>query len=457
MLIRFTVENFLSFKERVEFSMIPGKGRKLSHHLIKREKNKDISVLKTGVLYGANAAGKSNVIKAMDFAKQLITKGTPPDKFIPLKPFKLDEAYRDKPSRFEFEFKQEGKIYAYGFSLNTQWILEEWLYEINSVDEKPIFERQTISDEQVIVTPGSSLQLDNEEQAGVFKYTGNMGTRPNQLFLNEISKINTKKLTIAALINSYHWFDKVLTLIFPDTKTVGLAFEAKNKDFIQDSFFNVLNAFDTGITGIKAIEVDFEDQLKALPESVKNNLALELERDEYLLISASNNTPYVIFRKDSQIKAIKLMTKHSSRGESEVLFEISEESEGTQRMIDLIPALITLFKNEKVFVIDELERSLHPTLTKRLLALFLSYSQNVKSQLIVTTHEAELLDFDLLRKDEIWFVEKNKAGESSLYSLEEFKTHYGKDWRQGYLLGRFGAVPMIRSRLIQLPNIEKIK
>jgi len=139
MLIRFTVENFLSFKERVEFSMIAGKGRKLSHHLIKRQKPKDISVLKTGVLYGANAAGKSNVIKAMDFAKQLITKGTSPDKVIPIKPFKLDEAYLKKPSRFEFEFKQNGKTYAYGFSLNTQWILEEWLYEINSIDEKPIF------------------------------------------------------------------------------------------------------------------------------------------------------------------------------------------------------------------------------------------------------------------------------------------------------------------------------
>ncbi len=112
MLIRFTVENFLSFKERVEFSMIPGKGRKLSHHLIKREKPKDISVLKTGVLYGANAAGKSNVIKAIDFAKQLITKGTSPDKTIPIKPFKLEEAYLKKPSRFEFEFKQNGQTYA---------------------------------------------------------------------------------------------------------------------------------------------------------------------------------------------------------------------------------------------------------------------------------------------------------------------------------------------------------
>jgi len=111
MLIRFTVENFLSFKERVEFSMIPAKKAKLNEHIIK---GNEINVLKTGVVYGANAAGKSNLIMAMDFAKKLITKGTPPNKFIPLTPFKLDETCLEKPSRFEFEFKQGDKNYAYG-------------------------------------------------------------------------------------------------------------------------------------------------------------------------------------------------------------------------------------------------------------------------------------------------------------------------------------------------------
>jgi len=140
------------------------------------------------------------------------------------------------------------------------------------------------------------------------------------------------------------------------------------------------------------------------------------------------------------------MTQHHSKRGNETLFEISEESEGTQRLIDLIPGLITLLHSDKVFVIDELERSLHPSLTKTLLALFLNHSKGIKSQLIVTTHESELLDLELLRKDEIWFIEKNQAGESSVYSLEEFKLNYGKDWRRGYLLGRFGAIPMIKTR-----------
>jgi AAA15 family ATPase/GTPase len=438
MLIRFTVENFLSFKERVEFSMIPAKEAKLNDHIIK---GNDLNVLKTGVVYGANAAGKSNLIMAMDFAKKLITKGTPPNKFIPLTPFKLDETCLEKPSRFEFEFKQGDKNYAYGFSVNHQWILEEWLYEINQIDEKPLFERKTQTDEEVIVTPGGSLQL-SDNALDIFRYTGNMGTRPNQLFLTEIAQLNKKKLNILALIDAYQWFDKVLTII--STKSTSL----KTDSLINNNFLDLINIFDTGITGIKPIEMDFDNQLKDLPQAVKENIAINLESGESVLIRANNKTQYVIFREGAQIKAVKLMAQHPTQSGFPALFEMGEESEGTQRMIDLIAALISLLNSKKVLLIDELERSLHPRLTKNLLELFLTHSK--ESQLIVTTHESGLLDSELLRTDEIWFVEKNQAGESSVYSLEEFKPNYdNKDIQNGYLLGRFGAVPLIRSRLFK--------
>jgi len=443
MLIRFTVENFLSFKKRVEFSMIPAKkSAKLNEHIIK---GNDISVLKTGILYGANAAGKSNLIMAMDFAKKLITKGTPPNKFIPLTPFKLDETYLEKPSRFEFEFKQGDKNYAYGFSLNHQWILEEWLYEINQIDEKPLFERKTQTNEEVIVTPGASLQL-SDNALDIFRYTGNMGTRPNQLFITEIAQLNKKKLNISALVDTYQWFDKVLTII--STQSASLALKMKADNLINNHFLDLINLFDTGISGIKPIEVDFDNQLKDLPQAVKENIAINLESGESVLIRANNKTQYMIFRDGAQIKAVKLMTQHPTQSGLETLFEMGEESEGTQRMIDLIAALISLLNSKKVLLIDELERSLHPRLTKNLLELFLTHSK--ESQLIVTTHDSGLLDSELLRTDEIWFVEKNQAGESSVYSLEEFKPNYDKDIQNGYLLGRFGAVPLIRSRLIKI-------
>ncbi|WP_083234083.1 AAA family ATPase [Candidatus Marithrix sp. Canyon 246] len=392
MLIRFTVENFLSFKERVEFSMIPAKKQQLNDHIIKDE---DINVLKTAVIYGANAAGKSNLIKAMSFAKQLIVKGTAPNKFIPIKPFKLDKTSLNKPSRFEFEFKHGGKNYAYGFVLNNKWILEEWLYEINQVDEQAIFERQTLSEEQIIITPGNKLEFLNEEQKGIFKYTGNISTRANQLFLTEVSKINTKKIKIPALLDAYQWFNQVLTIIFPD----NLSFEINSEHIIHNNLLNLLQVFDTGILGIKTIEVDFENEVKDLTQENKDKIILNLEENESRLIHANNNRQYVIFRKDNQIKAFKLMTEHSTQDGLKALFEISEESEGTQRIIDLIPTFIILLESEKVIVIDELERSLHPRLTTTLLELFLTYSKKVKSQLIFSTHESELLNSDNLRSD----------------------------------------------------------
>jgi AAA15 family ATPase/GTPase len=451
MLIRFTVENFLSFKERVEFSMIPANQQQLNDHIIKDE---DINVLKTAVIYGANAAGKSNLIKAMSFAKQLIIKGTAPNKLIPIKPFKLDKTTLNKPSRFEFEFKHAGKNYAYGFVLNNKWILEEWLYEINPVDEQAIFERQTLSEEEIIITPGSKLDFLSEEQKGIFKYTGNISTRANQLFLTEVSKINTKKLHIPALLDTYTWFNQILTIIFPDMKYAGLSFEINSEHIIHNNLLNLLQVFDTGILGIETIEVDFDNEVKDLSQEEKDKIILNLENNQSLLIHAQNNTQYVIFRTDNEIKAFKLMTEHSTQDGLKALFEISEESEGTQRIIDLIPAFIILLESEKVIVIDELERSLHPRLTTTLVELFLTYSKKIKSQLIFSTHESELLNLDKLRTDEIWFIEKNQNQESSVYSLEEFKPNYDNEIQKGYLLGRFGAVPMIRNNLFQSSKVK---
>ena len=278
-----------------------------------------------------------------------------------------------------------------------------------------------------------------------------MGTRPNQLFLTEFAGLNQKKLNLSAFIDSYQWFDKVLTIMFPDTQYTGLTLKMMGEAAIQDNLLNLLKLFDTGLTGIQLVKVDFDNQLKELPKAIKENITVNLESGESVLIRANDHTQYVIFRESHQIKAAKLMTQHSTQSGKQALFEISEESEGTQRMIDLIPALITLLNSEKVLVIDELERSLHPRLTKSLLLLFLTHSKAVNSQMIVMTHESELLDLEWLRADEIWFVEKNQTGESSLYSLEEFKPNYGSDIQKGYLLGRFGAVPLIRTQLFNSP------
>ena len=141
--------------------------------------------------------------------------------------------------------------------------------------------------------------------------------------------------------------------------------------------------------------------------------------------------------------ALKLISKHKLKNsDEEIDFQIHEESDGTQRILDLLPALVSLINHDRIFVIDELDRSLHPLLIKEFTELFLEHSQKQKSQLIVTTHDATLLDLKTLRKDEIWFIEKNQSGESQLYSLEEFRIRYDKNIKKDYLKGRYGAIPI---------------
>ena len=151
-------------------------------------------------------------------------------------------------------------------------------------------------------------------------------------------------------------------------------------------------------------------------------------------------------KNEFEVEVMELQTVHKVNSENrEVSVEVDEESDGTQRLFDLIPVLMELLGGERVFVIDELDRSLHPHLSHSIIELFLNNSAQQKSQLIVTTHKSSLLDLALLRRDEIWFVEKNPDGQSGVYSLEEFAPRYDNDIQKGYLLGRFGAIPFIKN------------
>jgi AAA15 family ATPase/GTPase len=139
------------------------------------------------------------------------------------------------------------------------------------------------------------------------------------------------------------------------------------------------------------------------------------------------------------------MTAHLDNEGNEKLFDIDQESDGTQRLLDLAPGLLDIFSGDKVYIIDELDRSLHPDITVSILDAFLNSDTDKSghSQLIVTTHETNLLDQQLIRKDEIWFCQKNKQGESNLYSLEEYQPRFDNDIRKGYAVGRFGGIPLL--------------
>lgn len=433
MLIRFCVKNFLSFKEETEFSLIAGKTRQHSNHLYKTGHTRnDIQILRSGIIYGANASGKSNLVKAIYFAKRLITKGVEAQKSIPVTPFKLDPNSLIEPAKFEFEYMYKGKNYLYGFEIDSKRVHSEWLYEIKKTSQAPIFERRTDNQNRTAIEfPG--VNLVNKEDRQLLQFVAK-GTRPNQLFLRESIDRN-----IHYFLDAYNWFSKSLTIIFPETR-FNLILDVGN-EFTQ-SLVKYLEEFGTGVYGFSLEKISPETE--AL-DRVMDEVIKDLKpKEKASVMEASKGRRYLISKDEQgEIAAQKLMLKHPRFDcNDEVPFDTSEESDGTIRLMDLIPVLLLKKDIELVFIIDELDRSLHPNLSYKLIDLFLNDREG-KNQLIVTTHEAQLLNLNLIRRDEIWFVEKDNGGNSKMYSLEEFSPRYDKDIQKGYLFGRFGAIPLM--------------
>ena len=446
MLIRFFVENFLSFKDEVEFSMVAGRTRKHRDHIITTGKRNDVRLLKTGVIYGANASGKSNLIKAMAFAKDLIVWGTQKKQGIPVIPYRFDSMTKKKSSKFQFDMKCGPRSYIYGFEVDAKRVHSERLYEIRPTYEKLIFERKTNLNGRTEIEFGS-IPLTAEQNQEFLDFTVR-GTRPNQLFLTESIDRN-----ISYFEEVYNWFNQTLVLISPITKPgVNFGIRFMNNAEFQQRFRDILRLFDLGINDIEFSEFDFETEAR-LPDEIKDQikqkaLEMNLESGQNIMLHIQELDIFIVVDWDKNITAYKFVTLHQVEGESnQEKLELFEESDGTQRLFELVPALIDLLNDdrERVFVIDELDRRLHAHMTYNILDVFLTNSANKSSQMIVTTHESNLLDLDLLRHDEIWFIEKDSAGASDVYSLEEFAPRFDKGIEKGYLHGRFGAIPILPS------------
>ena len=416
MLISFRTANFLSFNDEVEFSMLAGQPRQLPSHVIHHgEGRSQIDILKSAVIYGANASGKSNLIKAMDFARNIIVNGLKSETTFN-KHFRLDPTNIDKPTKFEFEFKLDEKIYAYGFSiyLVSQNLISEWLVEVGKTTDKPIFEREVLENGQ------SKFKVH-------LKLTGKIKTRfdvyqedvlDNQLFLTELSDKNLKnEKNINVFIAAITWFMEI-QIIFPNHTLNMFSFKNLNTSD-KAQFIEVLKDFDTNILNISYKKSDLDSNLIAkIPDK---NLFSDAIND----VSNGNSGAFTIGNNDFFLSnekgkiQVERAVVHQSNNNIE--FEIDELSDGVRRLLDIVPILISLKKEKAIFIIDEIDRSLHPELTRKLLEIFHTTTEGVESQLIVTTHESSLLDLNLLRRDEIWFAEKNETGESHFYSLEEFK------------------------------------
>jgi AAA15 family ATPase/GTPase len=448
MLIRFSVENFLSFSGRQKFSMLPGKGSLKGGH--KTSKLNGISVLKTAVLFGANASGKSNLIKAIDFGKKMVLTGNKPEKPIDYQKFRLDKQSNINNSRIEYEIQHKGKNYAYGFTFDKELIKEEWLYEIGAKKEVKIFERN-FRNKEIFNLDYIIQKLKKEEERQFLRFIAK-GTPNNQLLLTEIRtrKVKENVSKIEDILNVIDWFQNSLKVIFPDDKyNQGLKFELKQDEELLTTFEEFLSYFDTGIDGVCLEKIDSEniDIPKTLLEKIREDLLSKKSENVRASIISKGNTTYFLSVKNDDIIYEKFMTKHKVKNSTNPeKFDTSDESDGTNRIMDFIPLLMDLLKGDNIFIIDEMERSLHPNLIYDLLDLFLSKSTDVNSQLILASHESSLLTQKLLRKDEIWFVVKDNYGASKLHSLEQYNVRFDKEIRKDYLLGRFKAIPRIGNR-----------
>ncbi len=442
MLIQLTIENFLSFRDEVTFSMVGvSSDRQHADRLMEDAAGKGRAVVPIAAIYGANAAGKSNLIEALIFAKNLILEGTRSNRSIPVSTFKLGD-YSKKPSKFEFIFTHQDARYSYGFKLNREQIIEEWLHAIPAGKKKEVmyFERVTSLDKKTTVDYGLPLTGRSSKRKQFFEFIAE-GTRPNQLFLTEAIDRN-----VEALFSVANWFANVLTIISADSDITKLEVAALRDKSFTDFLCEILKLSGTGIDGIEAkeVELDFDKYFPNMSKTEKDEFLEEfLEKDDNaVLIDGANGKQYVIIKNEREkLRLIQMTTQHRHENGTLIDFTMDEESEGSQRLINLIPVLFLLkYSDEEVIFIDEIDLRLHPLLSYFFIKRAIE-SGNKENQLIFTTHDTNLLDLELLRRDEIWFVEKDRQGSSSLYSLAEFKTRPDLKIEKGYLNGRFGAIP----------------
>lgn len=431
MIISFSLENWMSFRDRVTFSMVAS--RELQHgERVPKLGKYNTRILPIAAIYGGNASGKTNLVKALSFVKDLVIKVTQPDSMIPVEPFLLDATSVEKPSSFTLEILVGDDIYEFSFSVTQKAVLKEKLILITSTSEKELYDRS----DGHFSFDRSLYNSSKEKQFLEFVFEG---TGENQLFLtNAISR----KLEIFRPV--YNWFKEKLDLIYPDA--IFQPFE----QFMDEShpIYPIMNKMmqqlDTGISRLGGEELRPD---KTLPQPLKEDLQKHLKEGITVRLVAPEDERLLITRKNGQLISKKLVSYHLKSDGTEARFKMGQESNGTQRLMDLLPAFLDLSQTQlnKVYIIDEIDRSLHTLLIRRLIESYLaSCSNESRAQLLMTTHNVLLMDQKLLRRDEMWVTERDAEGVTNLLSFSEYKDiRYDKDIRKSYLQGRLGGIPRI--------------
>ena len=442
MLIQFAVENYRSIESEVLLNLVPAKSRIHPDHVLVSDKvGRAVKALPVAIMYGANASGKSNLISALEAVHKIVLSELESQHLLPVTPFRLDRRAAQRPCRFEFILKHRGVLYTYGFAATPTEIREEWLFAVFNRREVRVFER-TSQDGVAVVEPGNSLASTKKERDRIEFITE--GLAPHQLFLSEAARRNVELLQPL-----FGWFKNHLKIIAPNSTYTQLLQRTQGDERFANFLSRFLKAADTGIDEVHVSEksVDKEEFILTLPEYLADVVRHKVPRDPELHLGLRVGNSIFGIRElgDEKLEITTIEIEHRTSEGEVVRFEPTEESDGTNRLMHLAPALLNLEDSDSVYVIDELDRSLHPALCRAFLQAFLDgiAKRGCQGQLILTTHETSLLDLRLLRRDEIWFVEKDERGSSQITSLAEFDVRADLRVDTGYVTGRFGAIPFV--------------
>ena len=419
MLINFTVGNYRSFKNEETLSMEATSIKEHKDAVISVDKYK---LLPLAVLYGANSSGKSNVLSAFSVMKYVVVnsvKLNPDEEIVPFFPFMLDTKSFELPTSFEVEFLIGTTYYRYGFEYNEKIIVTEWLYErLPGEKEYNLFLRS-----------GSAYKVSSTRFVeGKGKETN---TSDNRLFLSLVAQLRGQKS-----VKIIEWFSNINFISGLDNS----GYESFTKQMIQYRLEGFLPAFNF----FQKLQLGFKD-IKVKETEISNDFKKALA-----------GVPLDVQKKMLQERNTELRTIHEvfdENGNVARLDEFSEEmmeSEGTKKVIELSGPLFDTLLNGKILLVDELDAKLHPILTRNIIMLFNDPQQNKKgAQLIFATHDTNLLNINYVRRDQVWFTEKDPQESTDLYSLVEFKDEEGikvrkdRSLAKDYINGRFGAIPFI--------------
>ncbi|MCH4013330.1 MAG: AAA family ATPase [Solobacterium sp.] len=398
MLLRFSVTNFMSYRDEKVFDLVPGSGHELTSHILQNGKYR---ALNYALIYGANASGKTALFSAITFAVNMIgtSSGIQPNQNLPFTPFMLDDESAAEPTSFEFQFTaSDSKKYIYGFSYTADRITEEYLYVYNTSAASRIFDYAN----------------------GTYKYNSK-----NSVGLKKLEKMKPANKLFLAVANSWN---------APQTRA---AYEYLTGSILTFTEPAILKRAATRIYVREQIEGK-RDSL-AFAEQLIRNADINISGLDLEVKEKKEDTAYP----QAEQFRIHINARHKVQNGKEYKLPMDMESLGTRDLLYIAPVLKDILENRKVLIIDEIDRSLHPMIVEFVISLF-NKEEYRGAQLIATTHDICQMNLEKTRRDQIFFTEKDPdTGISDLYRLDAFSPRKGEKVDKAYMMGKFGAIPFL--------------